>query len=112
MLVLNLLIFLHADGCPEEERALNVNFNVYVTWPESEISTDPVNTSCPCGTINATRFGHPNLTRICGGSYTYGANWEDVDKSGCDYNNNTYKLCSVTQVRRMMLLMVCFVYCK
>ena len=88
-----------SDGCPEERTFLNENYNIYVTWPESDIGSDPIITSCPCGELNSTRYGNPNLTRVCGGSYTYGAEWEVFDASGCNYTENTYKLCSVTQVR-------------
>ena len=70
-----------------------------VTWPESEIGT-VVKQSCPCGTLDAERYGHPNLTRLCGGSYTYGAKWEQVDAAECNYTENTYRLCSVTQVSK------------
>ena len=86
------------DGCPEEQTLLNENYNVYVTWPESEIGTEPVKTSCPCGDLNANRYGHPNLTRVCGGSYTYGAEWEEMDASGCNFTDHTYRLCSLTMV--------------
>ena len=86
------------DGCPGETTEFNKEYRVFVTWPESEIGAKPVRVSCPCGELNATQYGHPNITRVCGGSYTYGAEWEEFDASGCDYNNNTFKLCSVTQV--------------
>ena len=69
-----------------------------MSWPESEIGSQPVKLSCPCGRLNATQYGNPNLTRVCGGTYTYGAEWEEVDPAQCNYTDNTYKLCSVTQV--------------
>ena len=75
-----------------------MKYSVFVTWPESEIGAEPVRISCPCGELNATRYGNPSLTRVCGGSFTYGAEWAEFDASGCNYTDNTYRLCSVTQV--------------
>ena len=85
---------------------LSVEYGVYVKWPESEIGADPVIINCPCGKLNATQYGSPQLSRVCGGSYTYGAQWKEVDATQCNYTDNTYKLCSVTQVRLMCPLQV------
>lgn len=98
--IITTTLFPHEDGCPEDVYFLSEEFNVHVTWPESEIYPKSKKfIDCPCGTLDATDFGHPNLTRVCGGSYTYGAVWENVINE-CDYSENAYKLCSVTQVRR------------
>ena len=87
---------LHADGCPEDIYVFNDEFNVFIVWEEAEIS-DMVFEECPCGNLNATVYGSRTLSRICGGTYTFGAEWEPV-QDGCDFSANTFQLCNVTTV--------------
>ncbi len=84
------------DGCPMEDYVLNQEFTVVVTWAESEIGEEE-HLDCPCGSITGSLRDVGQLDRVCGGTYTYGAFWNQV-LNECNFNNNTFQLCNITTV--------------
>ena len=88
------------DGCPEEEVTFNEEFEEFLTWPESEI-LQLRTIECPCGSLNASVHGSRILSRQCAGSYSFGAEWNEVE-DGCGFTPNTFQLCNVTTVSRVL----------
>jgi len=72
---------------------------VSVPWQETEISEE-VMVQCPCGSLNASVHGGRTLSRRCGGSYTYGAEWGEVTDD-CTFSSTTFQLCNITTVRHI-----------
>lgn len=86
------------DGCGETNYPFNEEHEVFVRWPETEIS-QTAELTCPCGSFNASVYGDRSITRTCGGSYTFGAQWQQtVDISVCEFTNQTLELCNITTV--------------
>ena len=92
-------MIVQSDGCPVESRDLSVEYNVSVPWQETEISEE-VMVQCPCGSLNASVHGGRTLSRRCGGSYTYGAEWGEVTDD-CTFSSTTFQLCNITTVRHI-----------
>ncbi len=78
-----------------EDYILNQEFDVVVTWAESEIG-DEEHLDCPCGNITGS-LGDVGLDRVCGGTYLYGAFWNQT-LNDCNFQDSTFELCSITTV--------------
>ena len=74
--------------------------NITITWRETAI-TQHVNRPCPCQ--NLTQKFESVITRHCGGSYSQGARWEDMDYSQCGLTIRSIRLCEALQVRKTLL---------
>ena len=72
-----------------------------ILWPESNIG-QVVHLPCPC-----EEFLHSGqmASRTCGGNYSQGGQWMDVDYSHCDSvaNEVTSVLCRIALVRIRLL---------
>ena len=88
------IIFL--DGCGINTFTFNNEYNEIVPWPESDIG-NALDRLCPCGSLNISMYEERLLTRNCGGTFTYGAEWIGVINN-CDYSNHTFQLCGSTKV--------------
>ena len=92
--------FMVSDGCREETEILHMEYNISITWPESNIAEN-IELNCPCGRLTETQYADSNATRQCRGSYTYGGIWGNSNVS-CNYNGNnvniTLTLCHLTTV--------------
>ena len=75
-----------------------------VTWEEAEINAT-VMRQCPCG-INDTLIAKLMGSRLCGGSYTSGAEWMDPQCIDCSFTQSLNDLCRLTQVRLSSLAYV------
>lgn len=86
----------YPDGCAAETTA---NGGVEYQWPETEIGE---RVQLPC---SGTTGSGTSAYRECGGSYSQGAEWEEIDDCECRLNvdntesMNTQELCEIiTQV--------------
>ena len=84
------ITILTIDGC-------NPEMDEYGVWPE----TLPGYTSalpCPCADILYSLAGR--ATRLCRGTYTDGAEWENVNNNQCStrVSETTAKLCEIPRV--------------
>lgn len=89
-----LYLFL-SDPCPVQNIPLVAGSNITISWRESAImlqSSQP----CPCQNLTL-RFGSM-ITRRCGGNYSQGARWEDMDYSSCGLTSRIIQLCEAEQV--------------
>ena len=78
------------DGCSAEDDIILIN------WNETEIGQF-ISQPCPCQDLignSATQNGVFNITRRCGGSYSMGGRWEDVEyKIQCGLTDIALELC-------------------
>jgi len=65
---------------------------------ESEIGTTH-SQQCPCQDLADVAIGTKTVLRHCGGTYTHGAQWADVDFSQCGLSVIAIQLCEATLVR-------------
>lgn len=80
--VLMAFTVIYADGCPAEILPLmssSLLDNAIYSWPETEIG-ETIFQLCP---MPAEPSSSDNISRYCGGSYSSGAKWSDVDFSQC-----------------------------
>ncbi len=61
------------------------------SWAESEI-TEFIEDTCPCQRFRAVSIAG-KVTRRCGGTYMYGAEWEDIVFEGCGLSKVALQLC-------------------
>ena len=66
-----------------------------ILWPELEIGQTATE-SCACGSLDPTGYV---ATRMCTGSYSEGAMWEDQDVSNCSFSSSVIELCQASEVR-------------
>ena len=71
-------------------------------WPETDLGQSVV-ILCPCANFSLGA-SHPAASRICGGSFATGAQWEPSSLDVCDFASTTEMLCSVSLVRFCVLL--------
>ena len=79
------------DGCnPEKDTD-------YGVWPET-LPGYTATLPCPCADILHSLAGR--ATRLCHGTYSSGAEWEDVDDTQCSTRLSTItaKLCNIPRV--------------
>jgi len=79
-----------ADGCQARTDQIAQGVGIRFSWNESEIGSHSFH-PCPCKDIieapaNAT------ISRRCGGTYSSGGRWDEVDYSQC-FTNITLMLC-------------------
>ena len=67
-------------------------------WPESDLSPDPVTQLCPCGSINVTGIVKDSASRVCGGSFVEGAEWEAPNVASCQFDGFTQSICDASGV--------------
>lgn len=84
------------DGCPLSLYTFNDAYSAVLFWSETEINSDST-IICPCGGLDPDVHGLRSLSRTCGGTYTYGAVWDDV-LDGCGYSINAFELCNIATV--------------
>ena len=80
------------DSCPSGNTSIA---GENISWNEAQI-LQLVSLPCPCR--NLTLQYHTMITRRCGGSYSHGAVWEEVDSSNCGFTNSTLRLCEALNV--------------
>ena len=85
-----------SDACPSQNISLVAGSNITISWRETAI-TQQANRPCPCQNLTR-RFGSV-IIRHCGGSYSQGARWEDMDYSHCGFTDRIIRLCEALQVR-------------
>ena len=94
---MNIIILLNlpVDGCPAlmDNNCSNV---AAITWPQTEIGTT-VTVKCPCG-VDDELINRLQATRVCGGSYTSGAEWNDPTCDMCRFSGTTRDLCRLSLV--------------
>ena len=85
------------DACHSQSIPLVKHSNIMTSWSETKISIQ-AHQPCPCQ--NLTQYHGKMITRRCGGSYSQGAMWENMDYSQCGLTSRSIKLCEALQVRR------------
>ena len=85
------------DGCPSEEASLIPGGAIIYSWAESEIGTT-LTQPCPCRDLVDIPGGTGTVIRHCGGTYTHGAQWREVDFSRCGLSVTAIQLCEATLV--------------
>ena len=94
------------DGCSAEDDEPLIDFittpNITFDWPETEIGHS-ISQPCPCldliGSSLTPKRLFINITRRCGGSYSMGGRWEEVDyQPQCGLTDIALKLCQATIV--------------
>ncbi len=77
---------------------------VIVEWPEADLGEN-VTVQCPCGNLSALSGGNENFvrtaSRICGGSFSDGAVWEEAMVLACNFSIATRQLCQIANVNPM-----------
>ena len=94
---------LFSDACPSQNISLTAGSNITISWRETTIAQQ-ANRPCPCQ--NQTRQFESVITRRCGGSYSQGARWEDMDYTHCGFTDRIIKICEALQVRNILLYIV------
>ena len=90
------------DSCPAQfEEPLIEDSTIARNWTESEINI-VLNNTCPskCMNLVAESYREGVIRRRCGGTYTHGAHWEEVDLSQCGLSPIALQLCEATLVGR------------
>ena len=85
-----------ADGCPAETDQIAQGVGIHLRWNESDISSN-LSQPCPCKDIIAAP-ANATVSRKCGGTYSEGASWDEVDYSQCRFTSITLKLCEASLV--------------
>ena len=98
---------LFSDACPSQNISLIAGINITISWRKTTIAQQ-VNRPCPCQ--NQTRQFESVITRRCGGSYSQGARWEDMDYTRCGFTERIIKICEALQVRNTLLCIVIGTY--
>ena len=83
------------DGCPMEQGP-PYQTNSRITWPELDIGQTATE-SCACGSLNTSELNY-HATRVCGGNYSSGGEWETQDVSRCIFSDTTLELCRISEV--------------
>ena len=85
-----------ADGCPAKTDQIAQGIGIHLHWNESEISSH-LSQPCPCkDIIVAPEIA--TISRRCGGTYSEGASWDEVDYSQCHFTSITLRLCEASLV--------------
>lgn len=85
-----------ADGCPAETDQIAQGVGIHLRWNESDISSN-LSQPCPCKDIIAAP-ANATVSRKCGGTYSEGASWDEVDYTQCRFTSITLKLCEASLV--------------
>ena len=83
---------MNSDGCPALEDQICSNV-ASITWPQTEIG-ETATVKCPCG-VEDELINRLQATRVCGGTYTSGAEWKDPICEECKFSETRRKLCSL-----------------
>ena len=96
--LLYMAILTSADGCPREEVPIIPGCSALVyNWTESDIG-DTVTYPCPCQDLLDASSDPVSIVRHCEGTYTFGAEWEEVDSSQCGLSMVALQLCAASLV--------------
>ena len=86
----------NTDGCPQTSYTFNEEFSDIISWSETDLNRNDT-ILCPCGNLEPKVHGSRTLARSCGGTYSYGAEWENV-VDGCGFSSVAFELCDITTV--------------
>ena len=81
----------------------NRGFDFNITWPESNLG-ESVTVPCPCGGLDL-QSSSLVATRMCGGDYTNGAEWEEPDVVNCNFTDEVRELCQLASVCYQYMLL-------
>ena len=82
-----------SDGCEVDTSSDN---GITLEWPEVSIGR-LVEMQCPCE-LPLERDISLTATRLCGGDFIAGGEWEEPEKSQCDLSDFAKSLCSQPNV--------------
>ena len=84
-----------AETTTLEEDGLSVE----LMWPEADLG-ERVMLQCPCGNLSALTGETINRTasRVCGGTFSTGAEWEKPVDIACNFSPTTRRLCQAANV--------------
>ena len=94
---------MYSDGCVAETTILppleEDGLSVELMWPEADLG-ERVVLQCPCGNLSAFTGETINRTasRVCGGTFSAGAEWENPMDIACNFSATTRRLCQVANV--------------
>ena len=107
-----LTLSVRADGCPAETTIVGIQqlgiLNITLEWPEADLGKNVI-LQCPCGDLSdaegatISRFA----SRVCGGTFSMGAEWEASMDTDCDLSITTRRLCQVANVSQQRVLCQC-----
>ena len=100
--IVNSLSCYVVDGCPNRKASLIPGGAITYSWVESEIGTT-VSQPCPCQDLVDLSGEAGMVVRHCGGTYSHGAQWREVDFSRCGLSVIAIQLCEVTLVCNLLL---------
>ncbi len=67
-------------------------------WPETDLSSGAVKQLCVCGSVNVTGLVTDRASRVCGGSFTDGAEWQAPNVAVCQFDAFTQSICDAVGV--------------
>ena len=91
----HLLTQFSLDSCHSQVIPIVNQSSITVSWSETEISQQS-HQPCPCQNLTQ-QYGNV-ITRLCGGSYSQGAVWENMDYSKCGLTSRSIELCEALLV--------------
>ena len=85
------------DGCRSTTTTIpsasgDTNLTITITWPETNLA-EVTEVACPCGTLNIIA---QVTTRLCGGNFINGAQWDTANIDPCNLSDNARRICQLS----------------
>lgn len=95
------------DGCAADTTIIPSQSNdssleLEIHWPETNLGVTII-AECPCSNIQL-RSSTLQSTRMCGGNYSVGAQWDAPAISACNFSDTSRQVCQLAEVYTLLCM--------